>query len=71
MEKVPLLKQKKTPSLPSIMESMEVNEAYKVEAKPSYARQLQYHFKSHTSKRFRVWTKEVDDKVQTFIGRIA
>lgn len=71
MEKVELLKPKKSPSLPSIMDSMEINEAYKVNAKPSYARQLQYHFKSHTSKRFRVWTKEVDSITQTFIGRIA
>ncbi|WP_313266548.1 hypothetical protein [Sphingobacterium sp.] len=71
MEKVPLIKTKTNPSLSKIMDSMAVNDAFKVEAKPSYARQLQYHFKSHTKKRFRVWTKREDSRTDTFIGRIA
>lgn len=71
MEKVPLLKKRNEKPLPSVMDEMEVNEAYKVPVKPSYARQMQYHFKKHTEKRFRVWTKKEGGQVLTFIGRIA
>lgn len=72
MEKAIIIKPSSRPSLTRFMDEMSVNEAYRVDAKASYARQLQHYFKSHTTKRFRVWTKkgENDERI-TFVGRTA
>ncbi|GHE35165.1 hypothetical protein [Sphingobacterium griseoflavum] len=72
MERVHMPKIEEKQSLNKLMDDMSINEAFKVDAKPSYARQLQYRFKSHTNKRFRVWTKKGENnELLTFVGRTA